>query len=105
MKVHYEQIRSVRCDLVYEVRENENNTLKLLKQCIPHKGQVLYEIKADYVDGRMPATYYLLGVSLKEARKRFKSTYTWLQIISIEAFPPGDAFNRVLNDPMLMPLE
>ena len=105
MTVKYEQVISVRCDLVYEVREDESgDCLKVLKRCCPHNGQCLYEIKAAYDNGRPPCCYYILGTSMRNARKQFRATYTWLDIVSIETIPPGERANKILTNPLLMPL-
>lgn len=92
-----------RCDLVYEVRTEGDNRVEVLKQCIPHEGQALYRIDAAYAS-RPSNAYYMLCKSLRGAAKRFQSTYPWLKIKAIEVIPPGERAEKILNDPLHMPI-
>ena len=92
------------CDLEYEVFNTPHGEGRTVKRCIPKEGVSLYEIRAQYAKQVPPTTYYYLGRSKQDARKWFLETIPYMTIVSTRLIHPGSEADRILTNPMTMPL-
>ena len=75
-----------------------------LDRCYPLEGYILYEIKATYAKSHPPSSYYVLGLSPKDAKRRLLESCPWLFIVCLRQITGKEA-DDVLKDPLRMPLK
>ena len=88
------------CVLIYDMY---NNGDAFLDRCYPLEGYILYEIKATYAKSHPTSSYYVLGLSPKDAKRRFLERYPWLFVVCLRQVTGKEA-DDVLRDPLRMPL-
>ena len=89
-----------KCDLVYK---NMGNNMVSLLRCIPHEGQLLYEVSGTLHKSKPNTTQRFLAESEREAKERYLYLYGW-KATSCRYIPPGDEAESILSDPSKMPL-
>lgn len=91
------------CKLVYEPFETKDGYGQKLVRCVPFEGVCLFEVSATYAKSKPSSKYYVLGGTIRDAKNRFTSWYSWLSVTDIRYIPPGDEAERILTDPLRMP--
>ena len=91
------------CKLQYSAFETPGGPVRIVSRCIPNTGVFLFEVNASYASAKS-AVYHVLGRSRKDALSRFLSAFTWMKINSVRLIPPGPESERILTDPMRMPI-
>ena len=98
MSIKTERVNAL-STLIYET---ENGVTRLCR-CVPYKGVRLYEIKATYAKTVRASSYYILAKTLREAKRRFRSTFTWLDVVGVRLIS-GEEAESILTNPLKMPL-
>jgi hypothetical protein len=60
----------------------------------------LWLIKATYAKSLLPNKYYIVAPNSKNAKNKFKSIFTWLNVITSVEPVEGDLLEFVLTHPM-----
>lgn len=94
------KVRTETSVLTYDVYDSGD---ALLDRCYPLDGFYLYEIKATYAKSKPATSYYVLGSSAKDAKRRLLQVCPWLYVVCLRMIT-GEEADEILSDPLRMPL-
>lgn len=86
-------------NLIYrEYDRNEGITKELVRYELTD-GNNLYLVKATYAKSLQPSKYYIVAPNSKVAKNKFKSIYTWLNVITSVELVEDDLLEFALTHP------
>ena len=86
-------------NLIYREYDcNEGITKELVRYKLTDNNK-LWLVKATYAKSLPPSKYYIVAQNSKDAKSKFKSIYTWLNVISSVELVEGDLLEFALTHP------
>lgn len=93
-------VRGKEYNLIYRKYNCETGLIKELVRYELIEDSKLFLVMATYAKTLSPSKYYIVAPNIKAAKNKFKSTYTWLNVISsVEQVVDSDMLKHILNNP------